>query len=392
MKSIKTSLASESKWITIFIIWFVAVLIVALISTKVLPNQLDYLGGGLSNYLKNPLFWGFSNFDGEHYIAIARNGYAPLQHFFFPVYPLAVRFMSHLLGNTLFLFTLSGILVSFLSTLFFILGLTKLLRIDYSQKIAERTLLLLITFPASFYFFMVYTESIFLLLSVWCFYFARKQQFLLAALLAAIASATKVIGFSLSVALLFELIIQNWPNVFSFSALRKNMLSLTSILFSSSGLIIYMSYLYKSTGDPLVFLHKVSIFGDQRSSLLIPLPQVFYRYIFKILPYLGTYWPTTFTTIVEFLVGTSFLVIILLSFRSLRKSYWIYLTLGYLIPTLAGSFSSIPRYVIVLFPAFLYLAIILEKQKKLYHYAVFATFAAIQFFCMILFFRGYWFS
>lgn len=392
MKSIKKSLVTESRYIGIFALWFIGILLFSLIATKILPNQKDYLGGGLSNYLKLPLFWGFSNFDGEHYVSIAQNGYAPLQHFFFPVYPLLIRIISTVLGHSLFLYNLSGILVSFVSTAVFLVGLVQLLKIDYSEKVTELTILLLVLSPASFFFFMVYTESLFLALAVWCFYFTRRRLFLPAVILASIASATKVVGFSLGIAILFEILAPSWPMKNVLEVVKKNIKELLLVLFSTTGLFAYMAFLQKETGDALVFLHKISVFGDQRSSTLISLPQVFYRYVFKIIPNLTNYWPTTFTTLLEFAVAVIFLLICIFSFRTLRKSYWIYLVIGFLVPTLAGSFSSLPRYVIVLFPAFLYLATLFENKKKEYTYIVFAIFGLLQIISLMLFFRGYWLS
>ncbi len=392
MKSIKKSLVTESRYIGIFALWFIGILLFSLIATKILPNQKDYLGGGLTNYLRLPLFWGFSNFDGEHYVSIAQNGYAPLQHFFFPVYPLLIRIISTVLGHSLFLYNLSGILVSFVSTAVFLVGLVQLLKIDYSEKVTELTILLLVLSPASFFFFMVYTESLFLALAVWCFYFSRRRLFLPAVILASIASATKVVGFSLGIAILFEILAPSWPMKNVLEVVKKNIKELLLVLFSTTGLFAYMTFLQKETGDALVFLHKISVFGDQRSSTLIFLPQVFYRYVFKIIPNLTNYWPTTFTTLLEFAVAVIFLLICIFSFRTLRKSYWIYLVIGFLVPTLAGSFSSLPRYVIVLFPAFLYLATLFENKKKEYTYIVFAIFGLLQIISLMLFFRGYWLS
>ena len=392
MKSIKKSLVTESRYIGIFALWFIGILLFSLIATKILPNQKDYLGGGLTNYLRLPLFWGFSNFDGEHYVSIAQNGYAPLQHFFFPVYPLLIRIISTVLGHSLFLYNLSGILVSFVSTAVFLVGLVQLLKIDYSEKVTELTILLLVLSPASFFFFMVYTESLFLALAVWCFYFTRRRLFLPAVILASIASATKVVGFSLGIAILFEILAPSWPMKNVLEVVKKNIKELLLVLFSTTGLFAYMTFLQKETGDALVFLHKISVFGDQRSSTLISLPQVFYRYVFKIIPNLTNYWPTTFTTLLEFAVAVIFLLICIFSFRTLRKSYWIYLVIGFLVPTLAGSFSSLPRYVIVLFPAFLYLATLFENKKKEYTYIVFAIFGLLQIISLMLFFRGYWLS
>ncbi len=65
---------------------------------------------------------------------------------------------------------------------------------------------------------------------------------------------------------------------------------------------------------------------------------------------------------------------------------------GYLIPTLSGSFSSLPRYVLVLFPGYLLMADLIYKLPRLVRVIVFI----ILFFCLgiatSLYVRGYWLS
>lgn len=378
------------KTIFLYLTWRLLIFLFVVLSVKLLPLQKDYLGGGMSNYLSNPLFWWHSNFDGEHYLSIARYGYKSLQYFFFPVFPLLIRYSSIPFGNHLSIFQLSGLVISTLFSLLALLYLTKLVKLDFKKTNLNVFLLTYLLFPTSFYLTAVYTESLFLFLVIFSFYQARKKSWLAAGLAAAVASATRVVGVSLVAALVVEYILQN--NLHKNINLNKYLGLLLLSFLMIGGLLVYLLFLYQKTGDALIFLHEVEIFGDQRSSELILLPQVFYRYIFKILPNLNSYWPVIFTTFLELASAILFLGLIVLGYFKLRLSYWIYLTLGYLIPTLSGSFSSLPRYVLVLFPGFVLLTQFLQKQSGFVQKALAALSFASLGLAVGLFSRGFWIS
>jgi hypothetical protein len=154
-----------------------------------------------------------------------------------------------------------------------------------------------------------------------------------------------------------------------------------------------MLYLNRATGDPLEFFHNVSIFGAQRSSNIVLLPQVFYRYFFKVLPNIDySYLPVVFTTYLEIASALVFLLLGIWSFYKLRLSYALFFTAGYLIPPLSGSFSSFPRYVLILFPAFMLLALLLEKSSKVTKAVVYGLLCLLLVVACGLFVRGYWVS
>lgn len=336
------------------------------LAIKFLPLQPHFLGGGMANYLKAPWLWAWANFDGEHYLAIAQSGYGFAEEAFFPLYPFLIR----ILGETVW----GGLVISNLAFLTALFGLYRLVKLDFKENIAKLALILLLVFPTSFNFGAVYTESLFLALVVWSFYFARKNLWFGASILGMFASATRVLGILLLPVL----------------AVKKRSLWL---LLIPLGLAAYMIFLYQTTGDPLRFLHALPSFGEQRSATPILLPQVFYRYIFKILPSLNyNYFPVVFTTWLEFVVGGLFLVLSLLSFFRLRLDYSLFLALGYLIPTLSGSFSSLPRYAVVLFPAFILIASWFAKiprPLKIVIYTILFISLAVT---SGLFLRGYWVS
>lgn len=396
-----------------FIVWRVLLFVFLFLAISILPLQKGYLGGGIINYIKTPHLWSFINFDGEHYFSIAQYGYRPLKYFFFPVYPLVVSYLARLFDGSIVSYALTGLLVSHASFLVGLIGLVKLIRLDYKKEIAQLSVILLMLFPTSFYFASFYTESLFLALVVWSFYFARTKRWIMAGVLGALLTATRVVGLALLPALLMEVWEQRreiGPRLDSSRIQRgKGDLgkAIFGILLVPLGLIAYMIFLKKQTGDPLEFFHSVEVFGEQRSASFILLPQVFYRYIVKILTKINySYLPIVFTTWLEFITAIVFGILGLLGglgptsprlrgvkklgWAKMRSSYVVYLIVGYLIPTFSGSFSSLPRYVLVLFPGFILASLYLVKLPKVLQAVVFVLLFVSLGIATMLFARGYW--
>ena len=256
--------------------------------------------------------------------------------------------------------------------------------IDYKKNLVRAALLILLFFPTSFYFAGVYTESLFLLLAVWAFYFMRKGNFLASGFFIAVASATKVIGILMIPALLIEFYLKskksfNWRDVLG-------------LLISPLGLIYYMLYLHNAGQSPIEFFQAQTLVGETRQTSFVMLPQVIYRYIFKILPNLNySYFPGMFSGWMEFIVSISFLTISVLSFLRIRLGYAVFLLLGFLAPTITGSFSSMPRYVLILFPAYLVMAGFIGKSR-LWKFVYLGISFILLSISLALFSRGYWIS
>lgn len=366
----------------IFLIWRLIVTIGAMFGIYFFSNNNLFLGGGLDNYLKSPLFWGWGNFDGEHYVAIALRGYENLTYFYFPFYPLIINmFSKYILNLNLLSTNLVGIVISNVSFYFALLGLYKLLKIDFKLNQVKFILLTLILFPTSFYFASVYTESLYLLVVVWSFYLIRTKKIFSGFILSIFSSAIRVVGISLMPALAFESI--NLKNI--------KLKNIVYLLFPSLGLIFYMIYLYLLKGDPFLFNRQGEIFGEYKSSNMTILPIVFYRYLFKVIPNLNfNYFFGTYVSLQEFLVGTIFLFLIIRGFFKLRKSYWVYLTIGYIMPTMYNNFVSLPRYVLVLFPAFILVGTYLHNKSifiKIFYFLISTIFLVIS---TGMFIRGIW--
>lgn len=373
------------KIIGIFFIWKVFLIICLFIAINYIPlAYVDrFLGGGPINYANFPYLFSWANFDGEHYIAIAIFGYKGLEQAFFPVYPILINFFSRPdifnIPASLFSASFWGIIISNFSLLASLILLFKLIIIDYPKKIAWLTIIVLLVFPTSFYFGAVYSESIFLLISLISFYFARKGNFFIASIIGIFASATRVFGLLLLPAYFLEARQQK-------ASLKKYFW----IFIIPMGLIIYMIYQWWLVGDPFSFYKLQKLVGEQHQSGLTLLPQVYFRYL-KMIFSVDPTAPIYQTIILEFITGILFFILPIYGFiKKVRPAYCLYALIGFLLPTIQGSFSSVPRYILVFFPSFLSLAIFISVIPKFWRFLIISIFITLLAIETILFLRGYW--
>lgn len=136
--------------------------------------------------------------DAIHYLLIAQHGYAgSSETVFYPLYPLLIRIFSLVLGSEV----LAGMLISAVSFCVALTLLHRLTELELSRSAADATVLLLAFAPLSFFFTAVYTESLFLALSVGAVYAARCDRWALAGILAALSAVTRVPGILIVVLL-----------------------------------------------------------------------------------------------------------------------------------------------------------------------------------------------
>ena len=364
------------KIIKYLIVWRLAILAVALLATYVLPIKdcCQEFGKTLNlTYFTN--IW--ANFAGGDFLALAKEGYGPPPglgtYIFFPLFPWLIKQVALVVPDYL----ASGLILVHLSLVLALYFLYQLVKLDYKENIAKLTLVLLMIFPTAFFFGSISTESFFLLLVVLTFYLARKKFFFLACLVALLASATRFAGIFLWPALIWEV----WQG--------HDRPTLIWLALPPLGLLAYMKYLLVRTGDAFFFLKVSPDFGPNLViSKLILLHQVFFRYA-KMLIFSSQADMNFAVVILEFIVGTLFLGLTIIALKRLRFSYSIFMLLSYLIPTLAGTFVSVPRYALTIFPGFILLALWFSNQSPLvkrFYIAINIIFAII---ITALFTRGY---
>lgn len=338
-----------------------------------------YANGILDSFSLPRWLFSWAGFDGVHYLTIMLRGYhgAGLIQAFFPFYPYLSKIFGSLIDNYL----IGGLLVSNLSFLALIYVWYRFVKLNYSKKVALWSTVALLLFPTSLFFGALYSESLFLLLVIGTFWSVQKKRYWLVALFIGLASATRVTGILLLPAVLFEIVMPklDW---------RKNIKPIGIVSLGSLGLVGYMYYLYKDFGDPLYFFHVQEEFGGVRQENLITYPQVAWRYI-KILLTARPFDLKYFSYVQDFIVSTVGLIVILYAATKTRLSYVIFALSAFLVPTLTGTFSSMPRYILVCFPLYILLGIWAEKSK-IFRYTWLTISVILLMINTILFIQGYW--
>lgn len=357
-------------------------LLFAILAANFIPLQEGYLGKQSDSYVPY-LAWIWANFDGRHYLDIATVGYKNFDFAFFPLYPLVINILGRvLLISHLYL----GIIISlstFLTALFIIY---KIVKLDFNNKTAFLTLSLISFFPLSFFYIAAYPDALFLLLSVSSFYFARRGNWLLAGLFGGLTTLTRLSGVALLPALFFEWYLQNRKPLSEWKKLVGQFFktAFTTLALTLLGFLIYLLYLQIYHGDFLLF--QKSMVAWRQNEFVFP-PQVIFRYLkifFLVDKNLLVYW----VSMLEFVSVILYFALTFYVAKRARFSYAILMFFIFLLPTFTGTFAGMPRYILHTFPAFIGLALLLDKRKLL-EIGLLITFIVLGFIFTGLFTRGY---
>lgn len=311
----------------------------------------------------NPPFLGpipLANFDGVHYLTIAREGYHEFQHAFFPLFPLLIRFFQSFIFDR---YVTSAIVLVNVFYILLMFLFWKIVRIDYKTNTAFWALSFFVTFPTFFFITALYTEGLFLLLVFASIYFTRRGNFWVASVCAGLASATRLVGVFLLPVIVLEFFLTHKKKGFSkYSIFQVLLIGIISL----SGFFAYSYYLWKNYADPLLFMHVQPAFGAGRSGgEIILLPQVLYRYgriFLTVSPTTLTFW----VSVIEMLLFLWVTTLLAIAYKKgVRKSYLFFAGAALFLPTLSGTLSSIPRYALVCFPAFIALAQVQNRSIKI---------------------------
>jgi hypothetical protein len=199
-------------WVSRLLVWVAGAGTIATLGFGPLRHAFDPPGlmsgfGRLGDVLAAPA----ARWDSAWYLTIAHYGYRPdLGAFtasrtaFFPLYPLGLRAISDVGVPAV----LAGVLLSVCALAFGLYGLHRLSTLEMarlspgrSRDVARLTVLTCALGPMAFFFSAVYSESLYLALSVGVFLCARRGRWGLAASCAALAAATRSTGIVLALPL-----------------------------------------------------------------------------------------------------------------------------------------------------------------------------------------------
>lgn len=349
-----------SSILTIFSSWTLVILVIFYLGFSVIPHTSSAKGD----------FWNnFSNWDGEHFLGIAQHGYSKeYQYAFFPLYPLLINSLTRVTDN----FLLSGVLISIISTVAGLYFLYKLVTFLFDKNIARSTIIYLLIFPTSFYFLTAYSEGLYFALSVSCLYFLLKRKVFIAVILAGLASATRLVGVALFLAIVVELLTTN-------SLTRRYWY----VVFALFGVAIYCWYLYINTGDPFYFLIAES---HWQNNLSIPGLSIWEAIKALSMP---DFFVANFKSFIDLLITIFGIGMVIRGIRFLPPSLFAYSIVLLGIPLLTPNLSSIPRFLLPIFPIFILLALI-KNQSFIFLFQLLSIMLLAVF--SVLFINGYWVS
>jgi len=294
-----------------------------------------------------------ARWDSGWYTAVAKYGYYlnPGENstvVFFPLYPLLITGLTEISAMDYFY---AGQLISWLALFFALIYFYKLLRLDFEEKRSYSILLYLLVFPWSFFLSAVYTESLFLLLVTASFYYARKQNWLLASTFGFFASLTRITGIFLLPALAYEYLVQN----------KKLEAKAFWLALIPAGLATFMLYLKIKTGDFFAFIHNQSSFGRHS---VFPLKTLWWD-IKNTLTFFqsGDFLKASVYALGLLALGAS-LYLLIKYYRQLRPSYLIFAFLSILLPLCTGTTTSLGRYLLNVFPVFIAAGLVENKIFK----------------------------
>lgn len=384
------------KWIlSIVIIWRLALLLVGSAGDNFVAYDpsFPYSVDRLAQYDLPRWLYSWANFDGVHYLTIAEKGYigTGLIQAFFPVYPFVTGILTFITHSAL----IAGLIVSNLSFFVAVILFFILVRQRFGLAIAKYSIFFLLLFPTSFFLGAMYSESLFLVWILVSFIFMDKKQWFWATIFAGLAAATRLVGVFMIPALIIALIESektDWTPSSLLKIIRTKWLTISGFFLALAGLGAYMLFLNGEFHDPFYFFHVQSEFGSGRQENLILLPQVIWRALKIIFTVqFGLAWLTYFQ---EFIFSVGTLIILAVAWlqrKSLKipNSWLAFSLLATLLPPLTGSFSSMPRYVLVAFPLYVILASWTSKKPVL-RGILFLSLGLFLVFNTIMFIQGHW--
>jgi hypothetical protein len=288
--------------------------------------------------------------DAQWFLRLATTGYSHGDNSaaFFPAFPLAIRVLDAVPGIGPLG---AGLLVANVCAFAALLLLHALTRFELGDAAARRAVLFTALFPTAFFLYAPYTESLFLLASIACFWFARRDRWGWAAATGAVAAATRSIGIVLVLALWVEVVAQYRRD-------RRPMLP----RFVAAGAVaigpaLYAGWWWLRARDVYAPLDAQRAWrpdgAQQPIATIVDAVQLAFRY--------QSWW------LLDLAVVTLAVIGLVLAVRKIALTYMVYAAASVLLPLLLPLSSrpllSMPRFMAVVFPVSWGWAIAAERRR-----------------------------
>ena len=205
-----------------------------------------------------------NEWDAKKYAYIINNGYTyptdtdPQANWaFFPLYVIVCMFFKTITGGLINTYVI-GMIVSNVCSIIAAFFAVKVLKKQTDIKDGYELLMPVLMFmaPYTFYGASVYTEAMFIMFIVLFFYFLSEKKYVLAGVMAACSSATRIVGCILVFALVVQLYIDIEGNKISLGCIKdfvvtmfKDPGKIFAVLICPFGAFSYMTFLNFFCGD-----------------------------------------------------------------------------------------------------------------------------------------------
>jgi hypothetical protein len=247
----------EATWV--FVLSRFTILFVSYICVVILPPFGHFFPLQCTSPMHpNPCHLAWFHFDAIVYAIVADKGYSYTPYVaFFPLWPLLLHFGGLLLGHFPFSDYLVGLLLANICFFFALVLLYCLLCEDFEASLAKKALFYLAFYPYALFFFLGYTESFFLLLSVAMFLLLRRGKTLdwwFAGGIGFLAALTRSTGVLLIIPFLIMYVRHFWvAEKRDQTRWLQKIGALVPIILFPMGIVAYMIYLGYTTGNPFIF-------------------------------------------------------------------------------------------------------------------------------------------
>ena len=266
--------------------------------------------------------------------------------------------------------------------------LYRLAREHLDPEATRASLLLLATYPFAVFFSAAYTESLMLLAVVAAFYHFRHEKWIAAAGWGLLAGLTRPNGFLLAGPLavigLRQLLARRASSQAGDRLVRHALIAAGVAAMPLVGTLIYSGFIYSLTGDPLAWREAHTAWGRSYSgfpTLMVPLESISERGVVEY----TTAQPIEALNAVGAILACALIWPIT---RRLGLEYGVFMILNVGPPLFFGGFLSMGRVTSLLFPMFMYLALVLANRQR---QALAVGFAVVQGLATVLFFTWHQF-
>lgn len=311
------------------------------------------------------LYHELENWDGGWYRALATDGYehqalhSQTQLGFFPLYSMLIWLVARPLVLTTSVewhaAVIAGLIIAALGGLVATVLVQRLATGWWGEAAGRRAVVLFCLFPGSIVFSMVYAEAIMIPLAAGCILALQRRRWVLAGVLAGIATASEpeaaVLLVVCAASALVELHRRGWRD-------RRALRALVAPLLAPAGLVAVLAFLWSWTGTPLAYWDAQHYGWKERFDVLA-IPHLAIRLSHHVSfshfnhPTINLNWPVG-------LIGAVILLILLILMLRIRRTIsleaWIWtLGIGFLAIT-SEYVPPNPRLLITAFPAVIVLA------------------------------------